>query len=114
MQEALDCSGYSFIYSQLIENLLSGILPARVKVPPIYDTTKPLATKYEEVRALHDALNQFSPNNKFVLQLMHLIKKRNDICMTIDKATFIARYVKDWDSYLFDTEISNAKVYYGN
>ena len=83
-------------------------------MPPIYDTTEPLVTKHEEVEALCGALSQYSPSNKFVLQLMHFLKKRDDIKITIDNVTFIAKYIEEWDSYLFDTEISNAEVYYGN
>lgn len=113
-EKALHCSGYSFIFSQLISNILVGILPTRVKVPPIYDTTEPLVTKHEEVEALCGALSQYSPSNKFVLQLMHFLKKRDDIKITIDNVTFIAKHIEEWDSYLFDTEISNAEVYYGN
>jgi glycosyltransferase involved in cell wall biosynthesis len=109
-----ECRGYGFIYSQLIQYLDAGVIPARVKVPAIYDMRRPLATKVKEVEALHNSLTKVASDNKLVRQLGKSIYKRWDIRITFEKCRFIGRYIEAWNSYLFETDISTAIAYYEN
>jgi glycosyltransferase involved in cell wall biosynthesis len=108
------CSGYSFIYSQLIRYLSCGIFPARVRVPAIYDHTRPLATRYEEVIALHDALASVAADDRQVCQLGEYLATRRDIRMTLDGCRFTGRYAEATGAYQFEADIGLAQEFYEN
>ncbi len=109
-----DCGGYSFIYSQLLQYLAAGKFPARIKVPAIYDVTKPLATKVEEVEALYNSLSRVAMDDKLVRQIGQFINSRKDIQIALRNCQFVGRYIEAWNSYLFETDVSTAEAYYGN
>jgi hypothetical protein len=109
------CSlGYSFIYDQIIDLALKGVSPARVRVPLIYNILQPLSTKYSEIRDLSYSLINRFPNCELVAKLRDVIEKKVNLNIIIESVPFAAHYVREWDSYVFSTDIRLAREYYGN
>lgn len=106
-----ECKGYSIIYSQLLGYLFSGVFPARVNIPAIYDLSRPLVTKYEELAALFDAVAGVAAGDPLVGQLGDGLAGRRDIDLTLDGCRFTAGYIEALDAYRFESDRTFAEAY---
>ncbi|UFS70254.1 glycosyltransferase family 2 protein [Geomonas sp. RF6] len=107
-------SGYSEIYRKVIFNALTGVMPMRIPVPAIYDTTFPVATKRSEVLAVCNALSLFVADNPLLAHILDLANTRENITAQVGPASFSALYYPDFDSYVFTTDTSQAIALYGD
>ena len=107
-------SGYGEIYALILKAAISGIVPARVPVPAIYDLTLPLATKSSEIYGLCGALSYYSPELLLLSEIFDLVARKADFAIEVGGVNFNARHVEAWASYVFSTDQTIATTLYGN
>ncbi|HYD79199.1 MAG TPA: glycosyltransferase family 2 protein [Paucimonas sp.] len=110
----MESCGYSRVYSQIVEVILSGISQARVSIPAIYPPHGLHATKRNEIIGLCQALVQFAPTLSTLSRILDSVYLKKEISIAIDGVSFIARYIEPIDSYQFSTDAANAKRLYAN
>lgn len=106
--------GYTEIYAQILNAATSGVIPARVPVPAIYDLTQPLATKCSEIYGLCGALSYYSPRLSLLPDVLDLIGRKADFKIEVGGVNFNAHHVESWSSYVFSTDQTIAARLYGN
>lgn len=107
-------SGYSEIYVQILKAATSGVVPARVPIPAIYDLTQPLATKCSEIYGLCGALSFYSPRLSLLSDISDLVGRKADFEVEVGGVNFNAHHVESWASYVFSTDQTIAAKLYAN
>lgn len=106
--------GYGKVYLQVADFLHRCGLPARVRIPAIYDPSKPSMTRRSEVAGLCEALANFAPRASAIGIVTDACTERRSFSLSIRSISFDAQYQQYADAYVFETEMGEAARLYAN
>lgn len=101
--------GFEVIYSILLQQLMKGVMPGFVSMPPTYPVRDEYYTRSEELEGLLHALLPFDREG-LAKQLTEHVRQHEEFRLSVAGSFFEAIYKSG--NYIFSTDLGAAKEYF--
>lgn len=110
-----NCKNYEIPYERLFFLLKKNIKYSIVNIPVIYPCDELHCTKVDEIISLINVSIKYCSDQELLKRLKHVLDntiKRNNFHVTIRCVCFYCFYISYVDSYIFQTDLNKATLFY--